>query len=153
MYMYFDYKFRIVGRLFITEDSGFITSVSKNTLNGAIRQETSAIFKAKQQLEEYFCGCRTAFDLPLKLSGTKFQQTVWKKLAEIPYGTTISYAELAARIENRRAFRAVGNACGKNPICIIIPCHRVIGAAGKLTGYAYSTETKRKLLKLESIDV
>ncbi|TWP50651.1 methylated-DNA--[protein]-cysteine S-methyltransferase [Lentzea tibetensis] len=101
------------------------------------------------QLGEYFAGTRTTFDLPLELNGTPFQQTVWKALLDIPYGETVSYGELAALIGRPTASRAVGLANGKNPISIIVPCHRVVGSTGDLTGYGGGIERKRGLLAHE----
>jgi methylated-DNA-[protein]-cysteine S-methyltransferase len=102
------------------------------------------------QLAQYFAGERTAFDVPLVLDGTTFQRRVWSALQEIPYGTTISYGELAASIGQPRASRAVGLANGRNPVSVIVPCHRVIGADGTLTGYGGGLERKRLLLGLEA---
>jgi methylated-DNA-[protein]-cysteine S-methyltransferase len=101
------------------------------------------------QLEDYFGGRRREFTMPLAPEGTEFQRGVWRQLCTIPYGTTISYAELAARVGNPKASRAVGLANGQNPIAIINPCHRVIGANGKLTGYGGGLPLKEKLLALE----
>lgn len=103
----------------------------------------------RQQLDEYFAGRRQVFDLPLRLNGTAFQQRVWRELARIPFGTTMTYAQLAFRIERPSAARAVGHANSRNPISIIVPCHRVIGSDGVLTGYAGGLEKKRWLLELE----
>ena len=105
---------------------------------------------ARRELEEYFAGERREFSLALEPVGTPFQMRVWQALRAIPYGETISYGELARRIENPRAVRAVGLANGRNPISIIVPCHRVIGADGSLTGYGGGLERKRFLLALES---
>lgn len=105
----------------------------------------------KQQLEEYFANNRTEFDLPIKSDGTDFQQTVWKTLTQIPFGETWNYGQLAKQIGNKNASRAVGAANGKNPISIIVPCHRVIGANGTLTGYAGGLEAKEWLLKHEGV--
>jgi methylated-DNA-[protein]-cysteine S-methyltransferase len=105
---------------------------------------------AKQQLEEYFAGSRTSFDLPMQPEGTEFQSRVWDALLGIPYGTTISYLELARRIGDEKAVRAVGLANSLNPISIIIPCHRVIGADGSMTGYGGGIERKRWLLQHEA---
>lgn len=102
------------------------------------------------QLTEYFDGDRTEFDLPLSLQGTDFQQTVWRALCTIPYGETISYGQLADRIGRPTAARAVGLANGKNPISIIVPCHRVIGSTGDLTGYGGGIDRKRMLLDFEN---
>jgi methylated-DNA-[protein]-cysteine S-methyltransferase len=102
-----------------------------------------------EQLDEYFAGERTEFDVPLGAAGTAFQQRVWRALTEIPYGVTASYGQIARTIGSPTASRAVGMANGRNPISIIVPCHRVIGAGGKLTGYAGGVERKRYLLELE----
>jgi methylated-DNA-[protein]-cysteine S-methyltransferase len=104
---------------------------------------------AKRQLGEYFAGRRKTFDLPLAPSGTPFQHRVWQALLTIPYGETQSYADIARRIGNPKAVRAVGAANGANPISIVVPCHRVIGADGSLTGYGGGLPRKRKLLALE----
>lgn len=104
---------------------------------------------AAQQLAEYFEGKRTAFDLPLSPVGTPFQMAVWQALLEIPYGETRSYGEIAAAIGNPKASRAVGMACNRNPIWIVIPCHRVVGSNRALTGYAGGLDMKRVLLELE----
>ncbi|ONI90422.1 cysteine methyltransferase [Saccharothrix sp. ALI-22-I] len=101
------------------------------------------------QLSEYFDGGRKAFDLPLDLIGTPFQRTVWQELLEIPYGETVSYGELAQRLGRPSAARAVGLANGRNPISIIVPCHRVVGASGDLTGYGGGLARKRHLLDFE----
>ena len=98
---------------------------------------------------QYFKGERRSFDLPLKQSGTPFQEKVWSELEKIPYGETISYKELAIRVGSERASRAVGSANGKNNICIIVPCHRVIESGGGLGGYAYGVEVKKKLVEME----
>ena len=104
---------------------------------------------AQQQLGEYFTGNRRQFDLPLAPHGTDFQCTVWRALAEIPYGSTISYAQLAQRLGNPNGTRAVGAANGRNPLPIVLPCHRVIGADGGLTGFGGGLPTKQFLLRLE----
>lgn len=102
-----------------------------------------------RQLDEYFAGQRTEFDLPMTLLGTPFQRTVWAALQEIPYGETMSYGHLAQRIGHPGAARAVGLANGRNPIGIIVPCHRVVGATGDLTGYGGGLERKQHLLDFE----
>lgn len=104
---------------------------------------------AARQLAEYFAGERRSFDLPLALAGTEFQRRVWAALRDIPYGETISYAELARRIGQPTAMRAVGLANGRNPVSIVVPCHRVIGASGSLTGYGGGLASKAKLIELE----
>ncbi|MEW2416022.1 methylated-DNA--[protein]-cysteine S-methyltransferase [Streptomyces sp. NPDC046866] len=103
-----------------------------------------------RQLAAYFARERTAFDLPLRLEGTAFQRSVWDQLVRIPYGQTWSYGELAARLGRPNASRAVGLANGRNPISIIVPCHRVIGASGSMTGYGGGVERKVRLLAFES---
>jgi len=111
--------------------------------------ETQLLKKANQQLQEYLIGKRKIFDLPLAPRGTEFQQKVWSSLQEIPYGKTNSYKDIAKNIGNIKACRAVGMANNKNPILIFIPCHRVIGANGKLVGYAGGLNVKEKLLEIE----
>jgi methylated-DNA-[protein]-cysteine S-methyltransferase len=108
-----------------------------------------AVADAARQLDEYFGGRRTSFEVPLAVEGTAFQRAVWAELAEIPYGSTITYAELAARVGRPRACRAAGTANGANPIPIILPCHRVIATGGGLGGYGGGLEMKRALLDLE----
>jgi len=113
-------------------------------------QENPEPFReAVRQLEAYFSGTLKSFDLPLKLEGTEFQKTVWQALQEIPYGETWSYGQLAGHIGKPQAMRAVGAANGRNPIPVIIPCHRVIGADGSLTGFGGGLPIKQKLLELE----
>jgi O-6-methylguanine DNA methyltransferase len=102
-----------------------------------------------RQLEEYFAGRRRRFDLPLDVRGTEFQRRCWQELLKIPYGETRSYADIASAIGNPPAVRAVGLANGQNPIAIVVPCHRVIGSDGSLTGYGGGLEVKRRLLELE----
>ncbi len=105
--------------------------------------------KAKQQLDEYLCGDRKAFDIPLLMVGTDFQKSVWNALMKVPYGTTSTYLRLAKGINNEKAVRAVANANGANSIGIIIPCHRIIGSDGELVGYGGGLPVKKRLLKLE----
>ena len=115
------------------------------------RDDGAAPFaEAKRQLGEYFTGRRTAFDLPLAPVGTAFQQRVWEELRRVPHGETVSYGELARRIGSPTSCRAVGMANGRNPFCIIVPCHRVVGANGKLVGYAGGMPRKEALLRLET---
>jgi methylated-DNA-[protein]-cysteine S-methyltransferase len=113
-------------------------------------RDDEAFAEIRDQLEEYFAGERTTFDIPMHLEGTAFQRTVWHELTQIPYGETISYGELAKRIGRPDRARAVGTANGQNPIAVIVPCHRVIGANGKLVGYGGGLDNKRRLLELES---
>ena len=107
------------------------------------------LLKTEQQLNEYFAGERTCFELELDFTGTEFQKEVWAALLEIPFGETRSYGDIARRIGRPKAVRAVGAAYGRNPISIVAPCHRVIGASGKLTGFAGGLDNKALLLKLE----
>jgi methylated-DNA-[protein]-cysteine S-methyltransferase len=115
------------------------------------RRDDAALAEPARQVREYFAGERTAFDLPLRLEGTAFDREVWKAVAAIGYGKTATYGELADRIGRPGAARAVGAANGRNPVALVVPCHRVIGAAGALTGYAYGVERKRALLELEGV--
>lgn len=105
--------------------------------------------RTRQELQEYFAGQRTTFDLPLKPAGTAFQQAVWRALQGIAPGDTTSYGTIATQLERPRAARAVGSAVGRNPICIIIPCHRVMASSGKLGGFVAGLDCKRQLLALE----
>ena len=107
---------------------------------------------AATQLEEYLKGKRKKFELKLDVEGTPFQRLVWKELAKIPFGKTLSYKDIAKRIDNPKAVRAVGTANGRNPICIIVPCHRVIGTNGKMTGYSGGIWRKKWLLAHERIN-
>ena len=144
-------------RIGIAEDDGSICRVFFNgdkasdrlVKSGFYQSETPLIKKAAKQLGEYFDGKRKTFDLPLAPRGTEFQLTVWKALQTISYGKTCSYGQLAAMIGNPKACRAVGMANNRNPIAVIIPCHRVIGSNGSLTGYAGGLELKEKLILLE----
>jgi methylated-DNA-[protein]-cysteine S-methyltransferase len=111
--------------------------------------ERGAVAEAIRQLREYFAGKRTGFDLPLAPKGTEFQRAVWRQLQEIPYGATISYGELARRVGNPKAARAVGSANGANPLPIVIPCHRVIAGDGSIGGFGGGLPTKEILLALE----
>jgi methylated-DNA-[protein]-cysteine S-methyltransferase len=105
--------------------------------------------RATAQLEEYFAGRRTEFDLALDMQGTPFQQAVWKELMQLPFGSTGTYQGIAERVANPKAVRAAGTAIGRNPVSIIVPCHRVLGASGGLSGYAGGLERKQYLLTLE----
>ncbi len=122
--------------------------IGLNAQNGNGRHPV--LMAAEQQLSEYFAGKRTRFELPLEPHGTEFQKIVWGSLRKIPFGKTRSYMEVATAIGSPRASRAVGAATGKNPLSIVIPCHRVIGTNGALTGFGGGVETKAKLLALEA---
>ena len=139
-----------VGKLCIGEENDSITRVTWSKVpQEYIQEETELILNCKIQLEEYFAGNRKQFDLPLAPKGTDFQKRVWKALTDIPYGEKRTYGEIAAAVGNPKAARAVGMANNKNPIGIIVPCHRVVGADGKLVGYAGGMEKKEWLLNLE----
>ena len=108
------------------------------------------LVEAERQLSDYFAGKRTQFELPLEPGGTEFQKKVWRNLRRIPFGKTRSYGDIARTVGSPRASRAVGAACGKNPLSIVVPCHRVLGSNGALTGFGGGLETKAELLALEA---
>ena len=138
------------GRFLLREENGALCAVlpADEEMNGG--EETPLLCAAREQLLAYLSGRREAFDLALHADGTVFEQAVWREVSSIPYGQTATYAQIAARIGKPGAARAVGRACGKNPLLIVVPCHRVIGSRAKLTGYAAGIELKRKLLQLEN---
>lgn len=138
----------VIGKIYIAEKDNCICNVSFGTLNYK-EKETSLITKTYSQLKEYFAGNRKIFDIPISANGTEFQIKVWEELQKIPYGKIRTYKEIAENIGNKNASRAVGMANNKNPIAIIIPCHRVIGSNGDLTGYAGGIKLKQYLLNLE----
>jgi methylated-DNA-[protein]-cysteine S-methyltransferase len=151
-----------IGRLLLTSNGEALTGLymdvpardaerhaERAVAGGSADPNAEPLPRAVRQLEEYFAGSRRTFDLPLALQGTPFQQRVWRALTEIPYGETWSYGQLAKRIGNPKASRAVGLANGSNPISILVPCHRVIGADGSLTGYGGGMERKQWLLAHE----
>jgi methylated-DNA-[protein]-cysteine S-methyltransferase len=138
-----------VGRLLLTGEHGRLSGVRFDA--EAEARSTEPLFLAVEaQLDAYFAGELERFGLPLAPRGTAFQRSVWEALLEIPYGGTTTYSELAGAIGRPSACRAVGAANGRNPLPVIVPCHRVIGAAGALTGYAGGLERKRRLLALEA---
>lgn len=154
----FSYLESPIGRLLLTSDGTALTglymepSPKAQCTDGWIEDVTVAPLSATvRQLSEYFEGTRREFDVPLRLLGTAFQQRVWRELTEIPYGQTWSYGQLAKRIDKPNASRAVGLANGRNPISILVPCHRVIGADGSLTGYGGGLERKQWLLAHEGL--
>jgi methylated-DNA-[protein]-cysteine S-methyltransferase len=154
--MYYCYLDTPIGELLLAGDDDGLCLVSFP--KGAMRRdpEPDWIYNekpfaaARQQLTEYFAGERRTFDLPLKLTGTEFQMSVLQALQQIPYGETTSYADIAERVGRPKAVRAVGAANGRNPIPIIVPCHRVIGSHGDLTGFGGGLDTKEALLRLEA---
>jgi methylated-DNA-[protein]-cysteine S-methyltransferase len=154
--MYYCFLDTPIGELLLAGEDGALSMIGFP--KGSMRREPEAdwIFNEKpladacEQLREYFSGNRQEFDLPLKLDGTEFQISVLKALQEIPYGQTTSYGEIARRIGRPKAVRAVGAANGRNPIPIVVPCHRVIGSTGDLTGFGGGLDTKEALLRLEA---
>jgi methylated-DNA-[protein]-cysteine S-methyltransferase len=144
-----------IGELLLTGDGNSVTGIwmpsyrSEWKRTKALERDDAALGSTRAQLTEYFAGERSGFDLPLAPEGTSFQRKVWNALCEIPYGETISYGELARRIGQPTAARAVGLANGSNPLPIVVPCHRVIGADGSLTGFGGGIERKRWLLAHE----
>lgn len=140
-----------LGRIWLEAEDGFLTGLrfsgSEQTAPDGVND--AVLEEAGRQLEQYFRGERRAFELPLRMKGTAFQQQVWRALGEIPYGETVSYGAIARRIGRPKACRAVGMANHVNPIPIIVPCHRVVGANGGLTGYAGGLPVKEALLALE----
>ena len=145
-----------IGRLMITDNSDAITGIYfENQINekNFIIQETTLIKQAISQIGEYLSGKRRGFDIKLELSGTDFQKRVWNALTDIPYGNTASYKDVAKAAGNEKACRAVGMANHNNPIPIIIPCHRVIGANGDLVGFGGGLGTKEFLLNLEQKNI
>jgi len=153
MHIYFyDFPRTALGILGIAESEKAISRVcfGKDNLHNCTIKETPLLKKAAVQLTEYFAGTRKIFDLPLELNGTSFQRSAWNSLLAIPYGETRSYKEIAEYIENPRACRAVGMANHRNPLAIIIPCHRVVEHGGGLGGYAGGLDVKRYLLDFET---
>lgn len=140
-----------LGTLCISADEKGITGLAfgDRPLSDAIAGQTPLLKEAARQLDEYFAGTRRLFDLPLNPTGTLFQKKVWDALVQIPYGKTQTYGQIASTAGNPKACRAVGMANNRNPIAIIIPCHRVVGANGTLTGYAGGLDKKEFLLNLE----
>jgi len=140
----------VLGSVTFVEEDGALLAITTHRSYEGIEQETALIKEAYQQLSEYLKGERQMFDLPLNPRGTDFQKRVWQALCDIPYGETRSYKQIAEAIGNPKAVRAVGMANNRNPITIVVPCHRVIGADGKLVGYGGGLEMKEFLLRLES---
>ncbi|MCI5130531.1 MAG: methylated-DNA--[protein]-cysteine S-methyltransferase [Candidatus Electrothrix sp. EH2] len=144
-----------IGTLHLFADDSALYRISFPATKTALPEAVSApenhllLNQVKQQLNAYFHGSRQRFDLPLAVEGTAFQQAVWKCMLEIPFGETRTYGEIAAALGNPNKARAVGGAANKNPLPIVIPCHRVIGSSGRLTGFAGGLEVKRFLLALE----
>ncbi len=143
-----------VGYLTLISDDHYIRKLEfgkkELALLDAVEEDHPLLLEAVKQLEEYFSGARRQFDLPLAPEGTKFQKAVWNTLLQIPYGQVSTYGKIAAQVGSPRAARAVGGACHNNPIAILIPCHRAIGANGSLTGFGGGLPLKHWLLELEN---
>ena len=143
----------ILGSVTFVEEDGALLAITTHRSYEVICQETPLVKEACRQLSEYLKGERKTFDLPLNPKGTDFQKCVWRALCDIPYGETRTYKQIAEAIGNPKAVRAVGMANNRNPITIIVPCHRVIGANGKLVGYGGGLEMKEFLLRLEKVSI
>jgi methylated-DNA-[protein]-cysteine S-methyltransferase len=147
-----------IGHLLLTADADALTGLYMGTpskqpaLDDAWQESRAGVLaETARQLKEYFAGARRSFDLPLRMAGTEFQRRVWRELTKIPFGETWSYGQMAKRIGNSNASRAVGLANGRNPIAVIVPCHRVIGADGSLTGFGGGLPRKQWLLSHEGL--
>ena len=148
--MTFHYTYEtVLGSVTFIEEDGALLSISMQATDRGIEQETPLIKDALLQLSEYLRGERKKFDIPFRMRGTEFQIQVWKVLQNIPYGETRSYKQVAEAIGNPKAVRAIGMANNRNPLLIVIPCHRVIGKDGSLVGYGEGIEMKEFLLRLE----
>jgi methylated-DNA-[protein]-cysteine S-methyltransferase len=145
----YSYETKLGSVTFVEEDGALLAITTHRSFEGII-QETNLLKEAHRQFSEYLEGERKVFDLPFKMQGTEFQKRVWKALCEISYGETRSYKQIAETIGNPKAVRAVGMANHRNPLLIVVPCHRVIGADGKLVGYAAGIDKKVFLLQLEA---
>jgi methylated-DNA-[protein]-cysteine S-methyltransferase len=145
-----------IGRIYLVASESGLKSLlfhkQKVPMATSLKVKSPAVAflsQAVRELEEYFAGKRTSFDVKLDVEGTEFQKKVWKQLQKIPYGATCAYQDVARKIHNAKAVRAVGTANGRNPVCIIVPCHRVIAANGSLGGYTAGLQIKTQLLRLE----
>ena len=138
-----------IGNLLLVSDGDSLIDIRFGYNKKITNSDIPILVSSEKQLEQYFNGKRKTFDIPLKPIGTNFQLSVWNELKKIPYGKTISYQQLAVRVGDKKKSRAVGNANGKNPIPIIIPCHRVIRKNGEIGGYGGGIKIKRELLELE----
>lgn len=148
MVYYYTYE-TVLGDVTFVEEDGALLAISLKFSQEGIEQETPIIKESFRQITEYLKGERKVFDLPLRMKGTDFQKWVWTALLDIPYGETRSYKQIAVAIGNPKGMRAVGMANNRNPLLIVVPCHRVIGANGSLVGYGEGLEMKEFLLRLE----
>ncbi|MCR9106574.1 MAG: methylated-DNA--[protein]-cysteine S-methyltransferase [Gammaproteobacteria bacterium] len=153
--MNFQYFDSPLGKLRLVSNDGQIVQLEfagqHSTTTGERERSDAVLTKCQHQLDQYFSGKRKAFDLPIAAQGTAFQRLVWRALQRIPYGETRSYADIARNIMKPTAMRAVGAANGRNPVPVIVPCHRVIGSNGSLTGFAGGINAKKTLLQLEGV--
>ncbi len=147
---YFEYKTNI-GNLYILEEDNYIVGITKTKPDSNfVFNETCLLKKTFIELKEYLLGNRLKFDIPILLKGTVFQKKVWEELIKIPYGKVVSYKYIAKKINQPNASRAVGNACNRNPLLIIVPCHRILGNDKSLKGFVIGVDIKEKLLNLEA---
>lgn len=142
-----------IGNLEIIDNDGAIIGIRKTDKLKCMTGSSELQEECARQILEFLSGNRHVFELPIELIGTEFQKSVWNALLEIPFGVTMTYGEIANRIGKPKAARAVGGACNKNPILLAVPCHRVIGADGKLVGFAAGLDVKSKLLDYEKCEV
>jgi methylated-DNA-[protein]-cysteine S-methyltransferase len=156
--VYYSYLESPLGKLLATSDGECLSGLyfpchqDRHRPSAEWRRDDACFAEVRRQLREYFAGKRHKFDVPLRMKGSQFERRVWSALCKVAHGTTVSYRDIARRIGQPTACRAVGLANGRNPIPIIVPCHRVIGADGSLTGYGGGLETKRWLLALEGVE-
>lgn len=141
-----------IGRLLLRAEGGVLCEIRRAADDDACAcsEQGGVLEEAKRQLEAYFAGKLTIFSLPLKPAGSAFERAVWQRLMKIPYGSVMTYGQLASEIGKPKAARAVGGACSRNPLLVVVPCHRVIAGSGKLTGFAAGMDAKRALLEIES---
>ncbi len=140
-----------IGAVRLTEEGGSIILIEFTDIADTSVTPTPLLHEVEHQITAFLRGERRQLDFPIRMVGTPFQQCVWRALQQIPYGATSTYGEIATAIGTPRASRAVGMACNKNPLLLVVPCHRVVGTHGHLTGFAYGAEAKRWLLELESL--
>ena len=151
--MFITYYESPVGTIEITGDASEITGIKFTDCAQTVENSNEITENCKKQLEEYFSGAREVFDFSFKFSGTEFQEKVWNEVYKIPYGEVVTYKQIAQNIGNAKAVRAVGTAVGRNPIAIVVPCHRVVGCNNSIGGYAYGIQIKKELLRLEKFMV
>ena len=151
---YFGSLRSVLGTVHVLSDGDMVTGIliSGEPPVDAVYRDTDLISEAKAQLEEYLCGRRRTFDIPYGQRGTPFQESVWEALSDIGYGQTLTYGEIAERIGHPNAYRAVGTACGRNCLPIIVPCHRAVSTSG-IGGFSCGVDVKRKLMDIEGIRI